>query len=70
MKLKLLVVAIPLLLATGGCTVHFPLGENGPSLTSQEDESPSTGSMSAASTEPNTHDFARGNTAPTPDLPQ
>ena len=70
MKLKLLVVAIPLLLATGGCTVHFPLGENGPSLTSQDDEPSSGGDMSTAPTEPSTHDFARGNTAPTPDLPQ
>ncbi len=69
MKLKLLVVAIPLLLATGGCTIHFPLGENGPSLTSQDDASPSTDSMSSASTEPNNHDVSRGNTAPTPDLP-
>jgi len=70
MKLKLLVVAIPLLLATGGCTVHFPLGENGPSLTSQDDEPSSSGGMSEAPTAPSTHDFSRGNTAPTPDLPQ
>jgi len=66
MKLKLLVVAIPLMLTIGGCTVHFPLGENGPSLSSQDDESNSGGDMSTA---PSTHDFERGNTAPTPDLP-
>jgi hypothetical protein len=70
MKLKLLVVAIPLLLDAGGCTVHFPLGENGPSLSSQDDSSGSAGDMSNAPTEPSTHDFSRGNTAPTPDLPQ
>ena len=70
MRLKLLVVAIPLMLALGGCTVHFPLADNGPSLSSQDDSSPSSGNMSYAPTEPNTHDGARGNSTPTPDLPQ
>jgi len=70
MRLKLLVIAIPLLLPLGGCVVHFPLGENGPSLASQEESSPSSGDMSQAPTEPNTHGVATGNSANTPDLPQ
>ena len=70
MKLKLLVVAIPLMLAAGGCTVHFPLSDNSPSLASQDDMSSSSGSRATAPTEPDTHDLSRGNTATTPDLPQ
>lgn len=71
MRLKLLILAIPLVLPLGGCVVHFPLGENEPSLASQEDTSSSSdGSMALAPTEPNTHGVVNGNSANTPDLPQ
>ena len=70
MRLKLLVVAISLLAATGGCTVHFPLGENFPSLTSQDGPSSDSGNLGLAPTEPNPRDLSRGNSAATPDLPQ
>ena len=76
MRLKLLILAIPLLLPLGGCVVHFPLGENSPSLASQEDSSQGAGGgssgddMSLAPTEPNTHGVSNGNSANTPDLPQ
>ena len=60
MRLKLLVVAIPLILVLGGCSVQFPLADNGPSLTSHDDSS---------SDDSNSRDVDRGNTAPTPDLP-
>ena len=71
MRLKLLILAIPLLLPLGGCVVHFPLTENSPSLASQEDSSePSTESMAQAPTEPSTHTVVNGNSPNTPDLPQ
>ena len=66
MRLKLLILAIPLLLPLGGCVVHFPLGENEPSLASQEDTAPSD----AGAIEPSTHAVVNGNSANTPDLPQ
>lgn len=70
MKLKLLIVAIPMLISTAGCTLHFPLEENNPSLASSDEPSATAGgSMSAAPTEPNTHDPVMGNSAPTPDIP-
>lgn len=71
MRLKLLILAIPLLLPLGGCVVHFPLGENSPSLASQQDSSsPSAESMGQAPTEPSTNKVVNGNSANTPDLPQ
>ena len=70
MRLKLLVAAIPLVLALGGCVVHFPLQENGPSLASQDESPSSSSSMGLAPTEPNTHDPVKGNSTSTPDLPQ
>ncbi len=70
MRLKLLVATIPLLLSLGGCVVHFPLADNGPSLASQEEEGATVGPMNRQSTEPDTHDLAKGNRANTPDLPQ
>ena len=69
MRLKLLVVTIPLMLLAGGCTVHFPLADNGPSLSSQ-DESGGSGNLGLAPTEPNPRDLERGNSAPTPDVPR
>ncbi|HMA52341.1 MAG TPA: hypothetical protein VKP60_21425 [Magnetospirillaceae bacterium] len=71
MRLKLLILAIPLVLPLGGCVVHFPLGENGPSLASQEDTSSSdAGTLAQAPTEPNTHAVVNGNSANTPDIPR
>lgn len=70
MRLKLLVATIPLILALGGCVVHFPLQDNGPSLASQEGFFSSSSSMGLASTEPDTHDPIKGNSTSTPDLPQ
>jgi hypothetical protein len=71
MRLKLLILAIPLLLPLGGCVVHFPLGENSPSLASQEESpSPSAETMGQAPTEPSNHAVGNGNSANTPDLPQ
>jgi len=73
MRLKLLIVAIPLILSLGGCVVHFPLSENRPSLASQEDSSSGGGGnsdMSLAPTEPSTHKIVNGNSASTPDLPR
>jgi hypothetical protein len=70
MRLKLLILAIPLISPLGGCVVHFPLGENSPSLASQEAPSASSGDISQAPSEPNNHAAATGNSANTPDLPQ
>ena len=70
MRLKLLVAAIPLMLSLGGCTVHFPLADNGPSLSSQDGPSDSGSNLGLAPTEPNPRDLARGNSAATPDLPR
>jgi len=70
MRLKLLIIAIPLMLPLGGCVIHFPLGENSPSLASQEEPSPSSGDIFQAPSEPNSHAAASGNSANTPDLPQ
>ncbi|GEM_PF-7129077 len=70
MRLKLLAVTIPLLLVLGGCTVHFPLADNGPSLTSQDESAPSSNDMGYVSTAPDTHELGRGNSAPTPDVPR
>ena len=70
MRLKLLVVAIPLALALGACTVHFPLADNFPSLTSRERSYTSTSDMGYAATEPDSRALGRGNSAPTPDVPR
>ena len=71
MRLKLLIIALPLMLPLGGCVIHFPLSDNVPSLASQEDSSPNEAStMALAPTEPNTHGGVNGNSANTPDLPQ
>jgi hypothetical protein len=70
MRLKLLVAAIPLMLALGGCVVHFPLQENSPSLAGQDESTSSSANMGMAPTEPNTHDPIKGNSTNTPDLPQ
>ena len=69
MRLKLLLAAVPLMMSLGGCTVHFPLADNGPSLSSQDSPSDS-GNLGLAPTEPNPRDLSRGNSAATPDLPQ
>ena len=68
MKLKPLVAtfAVLLTISTGGCVVHFPLADNGPSLQSS-DESPSTSSMSQVPTEPNNNNPIKGNSADTPE---
>jgi hypothetical protein len=66
MRLKLLLAAIPLVLATGGCVVHFPLADNTPSLASQEDSPASTSSMSSQPTEPDTRSPV---TTPAPETP-
>jgi len=70
MRLKLLVVAIPLAVALGACTVHFPLADNIPSLTSRENSYSSTSDMGYAPTEPNSSELGHGNSAPTPDVPR
>jgi hypothetical protein len=70
MRLKLLVAAIPVILALGGCVVHFPLQDNGPSLAGQDESLSSSNAMGLAPTEPNTHDPIKGNSTSTPDLPQ
>jgi hypothetical protein len=70
MKLKLLIVAIPLLLPVVGCTVHFPLEDNSPTLSSADDSPSTAGTLSAAPTAPDTHDPIKGNTADTPDMPR
>ena len=36
MKLKLLIPLCAVVLATGGCVLHFPLSDNQPSLASQD----------------------------------
>jgi hypothetical protein len=68
MQLKPLIATFALLvtMSTGGCVVKFPLADNGPSLQSSSDESNSTSDMSGDSTEPNTNNTVKGNTADTP----
>ena len=68
MKLKPLVAtfAVLLTMSTGGCVVHFPLADNGPSLQSSDD-SQSTSSKSQDPIEPNTQNPIKGNSADTPD---
>lgn len=66
MKLKLLVATLTVLLTTGGCTVHFPLADNGPTLR-YTDDSTSASSMRLAPTEPDTANPVKGNSADTPD---
>ena len=70
MKLKLLIVAMPLLMPVAGCTVHFPLEDNSPSLSSTDDSPSAAGNMARNPTEPDTHDPIKGNTADTPDVPR
>ena len=68
MKLKLLVIPLAVLLTTGGCTVHFPLADNGPSLQST-DNTPSSDStsMRLAPTEPDTRNPVKGGSPDTPE---
>jgi hypothetical protein len=66
MQLKLLVAAFTVLLTTGGCTVHFPLADNGPTL-QNTDDSTSAASMRLAPTEPDTRNPIKGNSSDTPD---
>lgn len=66
MKLNLLVATLTVLLTTGGCTVHFPLADNGPTLQSFDD-SQSTASMRLAPTEPDNRNPVKGNSSDTPD---
>lgn len=66
MKLKLLVATLTVLLTTGGCTVHFPLADNGPTLQSS-DNSQSTANMRLAPTEPDNRNPVKGNSSDTPD---
>ena len=72
MKLQLLAVLGATLLAAGGCTIHFPLSENVPTLTSQEDSTSAgeASNMSSAPTAPNTIDPVKGNTAETSPVPR
>jgi len=68
MQLKPLIATFAVLatLSTGGCVVKFPLSDNGPTLQGSSDESNSTSDMSGDSTEPNTNNPVKGNTADTP----
>lgn len=72
MKMQLLAVLGVTMLAAGGCTIHFPLSENKPSLTSQEDSysASESSNMSSAPTAPNTIDHVKGNTADTSEVPR
>ena len=76
MNLKLLAFLSVTMLTASGCTIHFPLSENQPSLTSQSDSDAAaeTSNMSVAPTAPNTIDPVKGNTAetssPTPGTPR
>jgi hypothetical protein len=66
MKLKLLVATLTVLLTTGGCTVHFPLADNGPTLQSSDD-SQSASNLRLAPTEPDNRNPVKGNVSDSPD---
>ena len=68
MKLKPLIATLALFvtMTTGGCVVHFPLAENGPSLQGSN-EPPSTADTSQVPAEPNTNNPIKGNTADAPE---
>ena len=72
MNLKLLIVLGMTALTAGGCTIHFPLSENQPSLTSQSDSDSAAEAknQSSAPTAPNTIDPVKGNTADTSAVPR
>ncbi len=72
MNLKLLAILGVTVLTAGGCTIHFPLSDNVPSLTSQDDSTSAaeTSNMSTAPTAPNTIDPTKGNTAETSPVPR
>ena len=66
MQLKLLVATLTVLSTLGGCSVHFPLADNGPTLWNSSD-STSTTDMRLAPTEPDNRNPVKGNSADAPD---
>jgi len=66
MKLMLLVATLSVLLTTAGCTVHFPLADNGPTLTNNDDSTSAT-SMRLAPNEPDNRNPVKGNSSDTPE---
>lgn len=66
MKLSLLIATLTVLLATGGCTVQFPLADHGPTFGNAE-ESTSASGMRLLSTETDNRNPVKGNSADTPD---